>query len=504
MKISVEKLTLLVKTHQYEIFLGLCALFLAYVIALVIKKFRSNLPPGPMGLPIIGYLPFLTKELHLDFMKLGQKYGDVFSVRLGSQDIVILHGGDAIKEGFNKPELLGRPPNCALEKFSPQSAFFSSHFHLWKEQRRFVVQSMKDLGLGKTKIEEAVMDEINHFMDVLRSYKGQPIDVKEPLSPSMSNNICALVFGKRFEYDDPERQFLDKNIDEIFEYFSQISLDVVFPWLYYVPFVSKLIKSDKSRIAFQNYKRFFQKELTEHLKTFDPSHARDFIDRYLIEIEIQRAKNPNTTFNHNMLMNNAIDLFDAGSETVRTSIHWFIYVMAAFPDVQKKVQKEIMEVIGSEKTPEYMDMRNMPYTHAVMLEIMRWKTIVALNLVHYALEDATVGGYTIPKGTTVIANFWAVHHDPRYWDEPEEFKPERFLSKDGKSVVKQSYFMPFSLGRRVCPGESMAYLEMFLYFTSILREFDIVFPDGTKPTFDAKYIVTYRLDPYLVRFIPKN
>ncbi|GBO07011.1 hypothetical protein AVEN_247665-1 [Araneus ventricosus] len=117
---------------------------------------------------------------------------------------------------------------------------------------------MKDLGLGKTKIEEDVMEEIKHFMDVLRSHKSQPIDVKEPLSPSMSNNICALVFGKRFEYDDPSRQFLDKNIDEIFEYFTQTSLDVVFPWINYIPFVSKFLESDKPRIAFNNYKKFFQ------------------------------------------------------------------------------------------------------------------------------------------------------------------------------------------------------------------------------------------------------
>ncbi|GBM52619.1 Cytochrome P450 2J2 [Araneus ventricosus] len=504
MKISVENLILLIKTHQYEIVLGLCTSFLAYIIVVGTKKARSNFPPGPMGLPLVGYLPFLTEDMYLDFIKLGMKYGDVFSIRLGSQDIVVLHGGDAIKEALNKPELLGRPPNSAMEKVSPSSAFFSSNYHLWIDQRKFVVQSMKDLGLGKTKIEEDVMEEIKHFMDVLRSHKSQPIDVKEPLSPSISNNMSALVFGKRYEYDDPERQFLDKNIDEISEYLTQISLDVFFPWINYIPFASKLLKADKPRTAFQNLKNFFQKELNEHLKSFDPAHVRDFIDRYLVELDTQRAKNPDTSFNHDMLLNNVFDVFTAGSETVRTSILWLIYVIAAFPDVQKKVQKEIMEVIGSEKKPEYMDMRNMPYTHAVILEIMRWKTVLPLNIVHYTLADTTVGGHNLPKGTTVIANFWAVHHDPRYWGEPDEFKPERFLNKEGKSVVRPSYFMPFSLGRRKCPGESMAYLEMFLYFTSILREFDIVFPDGIKPTFDAKYSFIYRVEPYLVRFIPKN
>ncbi|GIY91471.1 cytochrome P450 2J2 [Caerostris extrusa] len=141
-----------------------------------------------------------------------------------------------------------------------------------------------------------------------------------------------------------------------------------------------------------------------------------------------------------------MDLFGAGSETVRTSILWFIYCMAAFPDVQKRVQKEIMEVLGSERRPEYLDLKSMPYTHTVIMEIMRWKTIVPLNLMHCTVADTTVGGYDIPKGTIVIANFGNVHHDPRYWKEPEKFKPERFLSEDGKSIVKSSNFMPFSLG----------------------------------------------------------
>ncbi|GFY73858.1 vitamin D 25-hydroxylase [Trichonephila inaurata madagascariensis] len=202
-------------------------------------------------------------------------------------------------------------------------------------------------------------------------------------------------------------------------------------------------------------------------------------------------------------MSNVIDIFGAGSETVRTSILWFVYSMAAFPDTQKKVQQEISEVIGTERDPEYLDMKCMPYTHAVIMELMRWKTIVPLDLMHYTLADTKVGGYDIPKETIVIANFWQAHNDPRYWEEPETFKPERFLSKDGKSIVKSKYFMPFSLGKRACPGESMAYLEMFLYFTSMLQKYDISFPSGVKPTFEAKLSITYRLEPFEVQFTPK-
>ncbi|XP_055940829.1 cytochrome P450 2J2-like [Argiope bruennichi] len=501
---KIDDLISFFKAHQYEISLGIFGFLLAFVIVKLIKRLNRKYPPGPMGLPIVGYYPFMSEDMFPDLTELGEKYGDVFSLKLGSQNIVVLHGAEVIKEAYNKTEFLGRPPDSALAILNPKSAFFGGNFHAWKEQRRFVVQSMKDLGLGKTKIEEDIMDEINHFIAVLRSHNGEPLDVKQPLSPSISNNICALIFGKRYEYDHPERQFLDKNVEQEFEAASQTSLDTLFPWMQKIPVAKKLVSNPHVENVVKNYTSFFQKKIDEHKKTFDPSNIRDFIDRYLVEIDTQKDKNPDSSFSEEMLRSNVMDVFDAGSETVRTSIHWFVYCMAAFPDVQKKVQQEIMDVLGTEKQPEYMDIKRMPYIHAVILELMRWKSIVPLDVVHYTLADTTVGGYDIPKGTTIIANFWNVHHDPRYWDEPDKFKPERFLSQDGKSVVKSSNFMAFSLGRRVCPGESMANMEMFLYFTSILQKFDIVFPEGTKPTFEAKLKLTYRLEPYLVCFLPKN
>ncbi|GBN80076.1 Cytochrome P450 18a1, partial [Araneus ventricosus] len=154
---KVGDIILLIKAHQYEISFGIFAFLLAFVIVKLIKKLTSKYPPGPMGLPILGYYPFLSEDMFPDLIRLGKKYGDVFSLRLGSQNIVVLHGAEVIKEAYNKTEFLGRPPDSALAMVNPTSAFFGGNFHAWKEQRRFVVQSMKDLGLGKTKIEEDIM-----------------------------------------------------------------------------------------------------------------------------------------------------------------------------------------------------------------------------------------------------------------------------------------------------------------------------------------------------------
>ncbi|GBN12798.1 Cytochrome P450 18a1 [Araneus ventricosus] len=519
MRNDIENIIPKLATYRNEILLGVCAFILAYIIMSLIKKARSNYPPGPMGLPIVGYLPFISENLHLDFIELGKKYGDVFSVKLGSQNIVVLHGTEVIREAFNKLEFLGRPPFSSLELLNPYTRRPVIYFRvlklklmginntLWALILRYghIAPELDDSNTAPDgELTLILIDEVNHFVKVLKSHDGQPTDVKKPLSPSMSNNISTLVFGKRYDFDNPHRRFLDETLDETNEFFSQISLDFLFPWIKYIPFVFKNLNIDRSFTAVKKLDNFFRQEIDAHAKTLDHGHVRDFIDRYLLEIEAQKEKDPKTTFHYDMLLSSVLDIFGAGSETVRTSILWFIYCMAALPDIQKKVHQEIMEVLGSDRNPEFQDLKSMPYTHAVMLEIMRWKTIIPLNLLHYTLGDSTAGGYDIPKGTVVIANFWNAHHDPRYWKEPEEFKPERFLSKDGKSVVKSNNFMPFSTGRRACPGESMAYIEMFLYFTSILQKFEVAFPPGKKVDFAAKLSVTLRLEPFLVRFIPRN
>ncbi|CAL1272920.1 unnamed protein product [Larinioides sclopetarius] len=374
---------------------------------------------------------------------------------------------------------------------------------LWKEQRRFLMKTLRNLGVRKTKFEEDVMVEINNFLEVLKSYKGKPMNLKSALQASISNNICALVLGKRYDHEDPRRIFLDKNLEKAMNSLSMISSYSLFPWIRHIPFFHKLLSVETSRLKYDILRNFFRNDLDKHKRSLDPEHIRDYIDTFLLEIESKNEEDPNNTFTDDMLLTNILDLFVGGSETLNSSILWFVYGMGVYPDVQKKIQLEVLEVIGPGDIPEFLHMKCMPYTTATIMELMRWKTIGPLDK-RYTVADARVNGYDVPKGTIILANFWNAHNDPRYWSEPEKFKPERFLSKDGKSVVKSMYYMPFSLGKRNCPGESMAYMELFLYITSILQRFEIKFPNGLKQVIKGKLNITYRSESYLVQFIPRT
>ncbi len=138
-------------------------------------------------------------------------------------------------------------------------------------------------------------------------------------------------------------------------------------------------------------------------------------------------------------------MFAAGSETTSTTLRWAILFCATYPDIQERVFKEVSENLGTEKFPQYADRNLTPYTEAMILETLRHGTTIPLTG-RQSSEDIYVDGYRIPKGTPVFNNIWAVNWNPKNYPEPEKFKPERFLTPDGK-LKKDEKFYPFSIGK---------------------------------------------------------
>ncbi|XP_055938577.1 cytochrome P450 18a1-like [Argiope bruennichi] len=444
---------------------------------------QSKTLPGPYGLPLVGYIPFMSPKPYLDLQKFGKKYGGVFSLQLGSQYCIILDDYQSIKDAFAQDAFLGRPPENPfdLKKATLETGAFNGL--PWKEQRRFSLQILKDLGFGKSNLEDMMKEEIRDLLDHLAKYNGQPMQLRPVLSPSMSNNIASLMYGKRLKYDDPVRMMLDKALIEGAAAAGQVSWQLFFPWLARLVKFFKLGSEGKLARITKDVNEYTLKEISEHEKTLDPNNPRDYIDGYLMEIK----KRNDPAFCKEVLQDMIGTFFGAGSETVRLTVDWLVLTMAVHQDVQKKVQQEIDNVIGTERFPSWDVHNKMPYTEATIMELMRWRTIIPINILRYTLWDTELNGFFIPKDSYVLANLWSVHHNPKYWGEDVDvFRPERFLTKDGNEVIKPEYFIPFSIGKRSCPGESYAKTEVFLYFTSLLQKFHISLPEGTKPDFDGQ------------------
>ncbi|XP_070390995.1 vitamin D 25-hydroxylase-like [Dermacentor albipictus] len=180
------------------------------------------------------------------------------------------------------------------------------------------------------------------------------------------------------------------------------------------------------------------------------------------------------------LQGNVANIYGASTNPVRRTILWCLYIAAADPDgYQATLQREIDAIVGSERTPQWEYRHRMPLTMAFILETLRWRTISPISVHRVAGRDTILSGYHIPAGTFVVPNLWSIHNDSTHWRRPYMFDPVRFLKADGTEIEqKPQAFLPFSLGRRACPGETLALTEIFLYVTTLLQKFRVLPEEG--------------------------
>ncbi|KAF5359385.1 hypothetical protein D9756_003620 [Leucocoprinus leucothites] len=167
--------------------------------------------------------------------------------------------------------------------------------------------------------------------------------------------------------------------------------------------------------------------------------------------------------------------FAGGSDTTVSTVHSFFLAMCLYPEVQKKAQTELDMVLGG-RLPEFNDKESLPYITAMVKESLRWQQVAPLGVPHMATEADEYNGYYIPKGTIVIGNAWTILHDPEVYSHPFEYKPDRFLTKEGKlntRVPDPGSLAAFGFGRRVCLGRFLTENSMFILFAHILAVYDI-------------------------------
>ncbi|KXN85119.1 O-methylsterigmatocystin oxidoreductase [Leucoagaricus sp. SymC.cos] len=164
----------------------------------------------------------------------------------------------------------------------------------------------------------------------------------------------------------------------------------------------------------------------------------------------------------------------AGADTTVSSVQSFFLAMCLYQEVQKKAQAELDNVLKG-RLPEFKDRPFLPYINALIMETLRWQPIAPLGVPHMATNSDSYGGFFIPKGTIVMGNIWTILHDPENYDKPEEYNPERFLTKDGK--LKSDVYIPgtaaFGFGRRVCAGRFLSDTSLFSTIAHVLSVYDI-------------------------------
>lgn len=461
------------------------------------------LPPGPpYPLPVIGHLYLMSRDPREQFRRWRKEYGDIFSLYMGGRLVIVMSSYSVLKEAFVKHgEMFSYRPNMYLfDLMTWKKGLVLSHGELWKEQRKISIEILKELGLGKNVLAEKIQEEIGYFLKAVESENGQTFDPNPVVHLSVANIICSLTFGKRYEHGDSVflkyLATVEKGMKDIGRSGALLNF---FPILRFLPGdlfgMKSLVETrDYSDIMYIN-------SIEEHKQNYDEHHAGDFIDVYLREIKKREAAGIESTVTEENLVRAVADLFAAGMETTATTLCWALVFFLHYPEVQEKCFQEIKENVGTARQPSLQDKSNLPYIEATAMEILRKSNLVPLGIQHTVPEDVVFRGYSIPKGTIILPMMESVLWDEEIWSDPHEFCPERFLSKEG-TCTRPDEFIPFSLGRRMCLGESLARMELFLFLSAMVQRFQFLPPDdGELPALDGILSVTYSPKPFKLRAV---
>ncbi|OIT27492.1 5-epiaristolochene 1,3-dihydroxylase [Nicotiana attenuata] len=464
-------------------------LFLSFLFLLLgeWKKSSKKLPPGPWKLPILGSIHHLALEgglPHHALANLAKKYGpDLMHLQLGEISMVVVSSLDMAREVLKTHDLAfaSRPKLLALEIIFYKSTdiAFSAYGDYWRQMRKVAVLEL--LSAKNVRSFTSIRhDEASRLVQIIRSSPtNEPINVTERILWYESSMTCKAAFGELLK---DQKKFI-LIVRELTELAGGFSVADIFPSIKILPLLSGM----RGRIL-NTHKRvdaIVEDVINEHKKNLANGKAgngalggEDLVDVLLRLKESGELQIPITNDNIKAVM---IDLFSAGTETSSTTTIWAMTEIMRNPRVFAKAQAEVREVFKGKETIDEDKIEELKYLKQVVKETLRLHPPLPLLVPRECREETNINGYTIPLKTRVMVNVWAIGRDQKYWEDAEEFKPERFEQSSVDFMGNNFEFLPFGSGRRMCPGISFGLINVHLPLAKLLYHFDWKLPNGVKP-----------------------
>ncbi|TFK48005.1 cytochrome P450 [Heliocybe sulcata] len=488
--------------------LAIVILLTAWLFSSRSRRGRLPLPPGPKGLPLIGnLLDFPAKFQWLTFDKWHEQYGDIVYLNLAGQSLVILGSPEATSAFFDqksgvysdRPRFVMVNELIGWEEFNVASYPYGN---AWRELRRVFHQQYHS-GV----IPRYYPIFRRHAHRLLRNLLAQPKDIEHHLLHTASAIILDTMYGiDVVDRDDPYVTIADKAMEAIVEAANPGSFLVdSFPALKYVP--SWFPGAEFQRKAIR-WKALMKDMLNKPFQVVKDGMQQGRAMSSIAATMLQEVSPDDEEHGEYVIKAVGAASYAAGSDTTSATTQVFALAMAMHPEVQARAQAELDAVVGPNRLPDFDDRPNLPYVNAIVRELARWLPVVPLAVPHAASEDDEVRGYFIPKGTIILGNTWSILRDPVRYPDPDQFKPERFLTKDGKLAtdVQDPSIAAFGYGRRICPGRHFSDGSVYSLVSCMLATFSISPPigeDGAPIKITAEMSAGAVLRPARVDYIVK-
>ncbi|GKB22919.1 cytochrome P450 76C1-like protein [Tanacetum coccineum] len=469
---------------------------------------KNHLPPGPYGLPVVGYLPFLGSNLHERFTEMAKKYGPIFSLQLGCKLHVVVNSVDLVKVVARERDhtFANRtPPITALEvTYGGVDVAWSNNTAHWRNMRKLLVNQVLS-STNLTACQSYRTHEVRKTVNQVYNKIGKKIDINEIAFKTEVNVVTSMLWGrsKSSEMKDYSR-FEDE--------FREVEYKIMA--LLVVPNISDFLPM-LSRFDLQGFKREMKKqfeyldrildtiikerieETSSKIKGMDVVEEDGKKDFLQILLELKDRKDCPKSFTMDHVKALLVDMVIAATDTTSTMVEWVMTEILNNPGVMKKVQDELTKVIGM-KIVEESDLPKLTYLDAVVKETFRLHPPLPLLIQRCPDESCMMAGYTIPKGTIMYMNVWAIHRDPENWPNPLEFNPERFLNSKWDYTGGNFKFLPFGSGRRICPGILLGEKMLMYIIASLLHSFEWHLPkDEELELSDVFGLVTKKKNPLI-------
>ncbi|XP_060951676.1 steroid 17-alpha-hydroxylase/17,20 lyase [Limanda limanda] len=495
--------------------LFLLVLFLLIVLFFISRRFGSKHSSSPAlphpsipcipRLPLLGSLPWLGGRLppHLLFTRLVNRYGSLYALYLGPHYTVVVNDHQHAREVLLQRgrDFAGRPSMVTTDLLTRggKDIAFADYSPLWKLHRRLVHTSFTLFGEGSSRLQDIVLSSVDSLCVELLSGGRRGFDPSPAVTRAITNVVCTLVFSATYRHGDAELQEVIQYNDGIVETIARGGLVDIFPWMKVFP--NSSLKKLKDCILVRD--RLLTRKLEEHKASLSDGDPRDLLDALLKGKTDRSSGSEGELITDDHVLMTAAEAFGAGVETTSTTLLWILAYLLHHPEVQDRVQKELDEQVGNDRAVSVSDRGRLPYLDCVINEGMRIRPVSPVLIPHTAMTHSSIGGHSVAPGTRVLVNMWAIHHNPRHWDKPDLFNPDRFLDDKGQRVTP-SCFLPFGAGPRVCVGESLARLELFLFLSSLLQRMSFRLPDGgPSPDLQGRLGVVLQPLPYMVIVTPR-